>query len=653
VFVGSYDGKVYALHATTGAKRWEFPTGNAVHSSPAVSPDGSTVFVGSDDKNVYALHVKTGEQLWAFPTGGAVRSSPAVSPDGSTVFVGSDDKNVYALHVKTGEQLWSFPTGGAVRSSPAVSPDGSTVFVGSRDSKVYALNATRWVKPLWAFATGNNVDSSPAVSPDGSTVFVGSDDKKVYALIATTGSQLWAFATGGVVSSSPAVSPDCATVFVSSHDANVYALNSNPPCRPGSSGLEEKFMHEVRINLSLPMSLSDFTKHQQKAFKASLVYAAFCDELRECFVGLDGVVKAVVITKIESISSRRHLLEDSIRLETSLMTTDKAIAQEGAGNLTANNINRELSMACPQLPTATVLEAAKVVAVSQWPSTTEEEKECSFTDAVKAQLPILFFCGVAYLGVKSKCSFAPKKTEAQEMLPTTGVAAPSQTPVTSSSNATVALVFPTPTTQEMLQMGEQGRPTGLPKGWQACIDQAGNVYYQNRTTKQTQWEYPAWSFPWGELRTVTLNRNPSSDGAQQTGIGISFFRPEMSGPSEILRVAPAGTAFQSGLIHAGDLLFKVNRASVLYLTSEQIKDQILGEPSSPITLTISTPPAPHASQPQLPQTPGTHSLAQTHGVGADPQARASDDTNLLHQTMGRMDEAERAMAMSALSDITV
>ena len=32
--------------------------------------------------------------------------------------------------------------------------------------------------------------------------------------------------------------------------------------------------------------------------------------------------------------------------------------------------------------------------------------------------------------VKSKCSFAPKKPEAQEMLPTTGVAVPSQTPVT-------------------------------------------------------------------------------------------------------------------------------------------------------------------------------------------------------------------------------
>ena len=44
---------------------------------------------------------------------------------------------------------------------------------------------------------------------------------------------------------------------------------------------------------------------------------------------------------------------------------------------------------------------------------------------------------------------------------------------------------------QMLQMGEQGPPTGLPDGWQACIDQAGNTYYQNRITQQTQLEHPA------------------------------------------------------------------------------------------------------------------------------------------------------------------
>eukprot|EP00802_Teleaulax_amphioxeia_P013938 Tamp_13993.p1 GENE.Tamp_13993~~Tamp_13993.p1 ORF type:complete len:521 (+),score=49.13 Tamp_13993:182-1564(+) len=119
----------------------------------------------------------------------------------------------------------------------------------------------------------------------------------------------------------------------------------------------------------------------------------------------------------------------------------------------------------------------------------------------------------------------------------------------------------------------------------------------------------------GDLRTVALNRNPSVHGAQQTGIGIVFGRPEVgpeaSGPYKIHSVSSGGTAFQSGLICAGDMLFKVNGVSVLDLTAEQITALILGKPSSPITLTISTPPALHASQPQLPHTSSVHSLAPT------------------------------------------
>jgi hypothetical protein len=73
-----------------------------------------------------------------------------------------------------------------------------------------------------------------------------------------------------------------------------------------------------------------------------------------------------------------------------------------------------------------------MVAVTQRPPPT---KECSLTDTLIAQIPILFLCGLAYIGVKSKCTFAPTKpaSKAQEMLPTTGIAAPSQTPVIQAS----------------------------------------------------------------------------------------------------------------------------------------------------------------------------------------------------------------------------
>jgi len=96
VYVGSNDGNVYALNATTGAFIWNYTTGNSVFSSAAVA-DG-IVYVGSNDGNVYALNATTGIQVWVYTTGGPVEwSSPAVVC--GVVYVGSEDGNVYAFGV--------------------------------------------------------------------------------------------------------------------------------------------------------------------------------------------------------------------------------------------------------------------------------------------------------------------------------------------------------------------------------------------------------------------------------------------------------------------------------------------------------------------------------------------------------------------------
>ena len=75
--------------------------------------------------------------LWEFKTGDAVNSSPAIGSDG-TVYVGSMDHKLYALSGKSGVKLWEFKTGDAVYSSPAIGSDG-TVYVGSYDDKLYAI----------------------------------------------------------------------------------------------------------------------------------------------------------------------------------------------------------------------------------------------------------------------------------------------------------------------------------------------------------------------------------------------------------------------------------------------------------------------------------------------------------------------------------
>ena len=55
---------------------WTFKTGGPVKSSPALV--GGRVFIGSDDGKVYALGLADGGKAWEFKTGGGVESSPLV-----------------------------------------------------------------------------------------------------------------------------------------------------------------------------------------------------------------------------------------------------------------------------------------------------------------------------------------------------------------------------------------------------------------------------------------------------------------------------------------------------------------------------------------------------------------------------------------------
>jgi outer membrane protein assembly factor BamB len=61
VYVGSLDNNVYALNASTGAKLWSYTTGGPIYySSPAVV--NGAVYVGSYDGKVYAFGLKKDQE---------------------------------------------------------------------------------------------------------------------------------------------------------------------------------------------------------------------------------------------------------------------------------------------------------------------------------------------------------------------------------------------------------------------------------------------------------------------------------------------------------------------------------------------------------------------------------------------------------------
>jgi outer membrane protein assembly factor BamB len=189
-----------ALDSQGGWVRWQTEIGSGTYSSPTVADE--TVYVGDRVANpaepesngrLHAVDAESGEKRWAFETDEFVDSSPTATVSGGpgaggTVFVGgweatlgadpeSRAGSVYAVEIELGEQRWQFETGARVVSSPTVA-DGA-VFAGSWDRSVYALDETDG-EPRWQFETGGKVSSSPIVV-DG-TVYVGSNDGYLYAL---------------------------------------------------------------------------------------------------------------------------------------------------------------------------------------------------------------------------------------------------------------------------------------------------------------------------------------------------------------------------------------------------------------------------------------------------------------------------------------
>jgi outer membrane protein assembly factor BamB len=209
-----------------GTRQWRFFVGGYVtFSSPALSPDGTTVYVGveTDTGGRVIAVAREGGSRWGRQGEGRVLSSPvdsspAVGPDG-TVYIGGVNGTLYALNPANGASYWELFLGGYISSSPAVSADGSTIYVGAADGRLHALTSSGG--PKWTFATGGYIESSPAIGPDG-TIYFGSHDRNFYA-VSPEGERKWVFPTGGQIFSSPAIGAD-GTIYFGSRDQRLYAV---------------------------------------------------------------------------------------------------------------------------------------------------------------------------------------------------------------------------------------------------------------------------------------------------------------------------------------------------------------------------------------------------------------------------------------------
>ena len=90
----THEGVYRSPSPTLGTLVWKFKTKGRVLSSPAVS--GDRVYVGSSDGRLYAIDRASGAERWQFASKGPIASSPAVH--GDLVYISSVDGMVYAVN---------------------------------------------------------------------------------------------------------------------------------------------------------------------------------------------------------------------------------------------------------------------------------------------------------------------------------------------------------------------------------------------------------------------------------------------------------------------------------------------------------------------------------------------------------------------------
>lgn len=194
LYIGTADGNVYAINATTGAKIWNasFPT--AFWTTPAVAEN--KVFIAGVNGMVYALNASTGVKIWNYTTAGPIGfSSPTVAED--KVFICSGDKCIYVLDINTGVKAWSKNMSYEIYTTPAVS-DGK-VYFATNYGRIYCYSSSngayQWVSTINISDPNSLVTTSPVVA--GDKVFIGSYYyNKTYALNKDTDAKIWGYDTG-------------------------------------------------------------------------------------------------------------------------------------------------------------------------------------------------------------------------------------------------------------------------------------------------------------------------------------------------------------------------------------------------------------------------------------------------------------------------
>ena len=256
VYLGDFNGQLFALDLQTGEKKWQTPLGIGFSASPAVK-DGR-IYIGDLDGIFYCIG-QDGKKKWEYSAEAEIDSCANFYQD--KVLFGSQDSKLYCLNAESGELVWKFAIDDQIRCTPTIVENrafvagcdgrlhvidldqgkevgavdiaqtgataaalGARVFCGTQQGIFFGVDWKR-LETTWQKDSGSPIQSSPAIGTtqtNRSVVIFGTQARKVIALACDNGETVWEFTAHSKIDSSPVVVGP--RVLVPGTDGRLYQL---------------------------------------------------------------------------------------------------------------------------------------------------------------------------------------------------------------------------------------------------------------------------------------------------------------------------------------------------------------------------------------------------------------------------------------------
>ena len=236
--VGSADGLLIALDATTGAETWRADITGETLASPAVKDD--TVVVLTIDNRLRGLSAFDGSERWIVEQSTpalTMRGSAAPVIVGTTVVAGFDNGRLVAVNYSSGDVLWeqliSPPSGRSDLDRLAdidgvISVVGQDIYAAGYQGNLASL-AVESGQVLWA----RDISTFEGVSADWNNLYTVTDEGEIISLTRRTGDEAWR--QGSLLRREPTLPTPFSTTVVAGDLEGYLHFFSNEPRRPADA----------------------------------------------------------------------------------------------------------------------------------------------------------------------------------------------------------------------------------------------------------------------------------------------------------------------------------------------------------------------------------------------------------------------------------